>query len=106
MTIYSRISEHYTSAIEAYIQHIITPLQEIDADRFERALLYAISLFQYFEGLSPEGKTIAKAYVDKLHDALFDYQIMRFPNASNKERNRRQSQILMIIAKVPVSYFY
>ena len=103
MTIYSRISEHYTSAIDAYIQHIITPLQEIDADCFERALLYAISLFQYFEGLSPEGSKMTKTYVDKLYDAFFDHQVMRFPNASSKERTRRQTQILMIIAKVPAS---
>lgn len=102
--VFSRISELYSSAIHAYTQHIINPLTEIDADPSECALLYTINLFQYFEGLSPEGRKIAKTYVDKLYDTLFDYQIMRFPKSSAKERTRRQTHILMIMAKTPVSY--
>ena len=89
--------------MNAYIQHVLNPLHEINTDSSERALLYAINLFQYIESLSPEGKKIAKTYVDKLYDAFFDYQIVRFPNATAKERSRRQTQLLMIIVKMTVS---
>jgi len=86
--------------MNAYIQHVLNPLHEINTDSSERALLYAINLFQYIESLSPEGKKIAKTYVDKLYDVFFDYQIVRFPNATAKERSRRQTQLLMIIVKM------
>ena len=83
----------------------MNPLKEIDADLSECSLLYAIYLFRCCEGLSPEGKKIVKAYSDKLYDALFDYEFMRFPNELVKERTRRQTHILMIISKISVSYF-
>ena len=105
LLIFSRISELCTSIIDAYVQHVINPFKEVGADLSECALLYAINLFQYFEGLSSEGRNIAKTYVDRLHDAFFDYQIMRMPQASPKERSRRQTQILFTIAKMPVSFF-
>ncbi|KAE9549838.1 hypothetical protein FO519_006941 [Halicephalobus sp. NKZ332] len=97
----SGLKDLYCSIMGAYIQHIVNPLKEVDTDPSEFALLSTIHLFQYFEGLSPEGRKIAKNYVDSLYDAFFDYQILRFPKASAKERTRRQTKILMIIAKMP-----
>jgi len=86
--------------MNAYIEHVLNPLHEMNADSSERALLYAINLFQYLESLSSEGKKMTKTYVDKLYDAFFDYQIVRFPNTTAKERTRRQSQILMVMVKM------
>ena len=98
------MNDPYVMVIKSYMQHIIKPLKEIDTDVSESSLLYAINLFQYFEGLSPEGQKISKSYLSKLYDAFFDYQALRFPKSSPKERTRRQTEILMIMAKMPVSY--
>ena len=89
--------------MNAYVKHLIHPLLNIGADASEFGLINAIALFQYSEDLSPEGRQISEDYTDKLYDALYDYQAVRFPNSPSKERTRRQTKILMIMAKMPVS---
>ena len=88
--------------MHGYVEHLVNPLLNIGADSTEFALIITIALFQYNEGLSLEGRRISEDYTDKLYDALFDYQAIRFPNFSPKERTRRQTKILMIMAKMPV----
>ncbi|KAE9547644.1 hypothetical protein FO519_009144 [Halicephalobus sp. NKZ332] len=87
--------------MDPYMKHIVDPLLEIEADASELSLMNAIILFQYNEGLSPEGRRISQDYADKLYDALYDHQVTRFPNSSSKERTRRQTKILLTIAKIP-----
>ena len=100
-----RLGELHRTIMQGYIEHLIQPLLSIGADASEFGLINAIALFQYNEGLSPEGRRISEDYTDKLYDALYDYQAVRFPNSPSKERTRRQTKILMIMAKVPVSWF-
>ena len=75
-------------------------MADLQADSTELPLLAAILLFQYHESLSPEGRAILKDYVNKLFDALFEYQNIRFPEISPVERSRRQSKLLMIVARI------
>ena len=75
-------------------------MAELQADSTDLSLLAAILLFQYHENLSPEGHVISKNYVDKLFDALFEYQNLRFSENSSMERSRRQSKLLMIAARI------
>jgi len=96
-----RLDELHRTIMHAYIEHLIKPLLNIGTDNSEFAIINAITLFQYNEGLSPEGRKIAEDYTDKLYDALYDYQRIRFPNSPSKERTRRQTKILMIMAKMP-----
>jgi len=96
-----RLGEFHKVVMHGYVEHLVNPLLNIGADATEFALIITIALFQYNEGLSLEGRRISEDYTDKLYDALFDYQAIRFPNFSPKERTRRQTKILMIVAKIP-----
>ena len=98
-----RLGEFYKIITHSYFKHLIQPLLNIGTDATEFAIINAIVLFQYNEDLSPEGRRIAGDYTDELYDALYEYQRIRFPNSSSKERTRRQTKILMTIAKMPVS---
>ncbi|KAE9549242.1 hypothetical protein FO519_007551 [Halicephalobus sp. NKZ332] len=88
------------NSLDTYGTHLFAPMTKLQTDSTELSLLATILLFQYHENLSPEGHVLSEDYIDKLFDALFEYQNLRFPEKSFMERSRRQSNLLMVVARI------